>query len=501
MLEPIAAGFAHALEPASLLAIVAGLIGGIVVGVMPGLTATLGLALLLPFTFWMNAETGLLAMGAVLSGGVFGGSITAILVKIPGTPASLATTFDGYPMARKGQAGRALSAAAVASVTGGVFSAIALMFGAPLLSLVALKFGPPEVFSLAIMGMSIIISLSAKTLLKGVIVGVIGLVLGAVGQDPMIGFPRFTFGDISLYGGVSLIPVLVGLYSIPEVMAIIERQNARLGVQPIVGSLFTGFRDCLKYNVTVIRSSILGVAMGILPAAGPEIAALLGYQEARRTSRNRERFGEGEVEGVIASECGNNAATGGDLIPTLTLGIPGSAAMPLFLAALLVHGLRPGPALFEGPQSGVVYTLIAGFLITQIIMLPLGLGAARLGMHLLRIPMGLLGPMILMLAVLGSYAIDNDIGSVWLMLASGLAGYLLQKAGFPLAPIVLGLILGPLAEANLHRALAMNYGSPAIFVTRPLSLALLIMAAVSYFVPLFLERRWNAAQAKQEASP
>lgn len=481
MLENILAGVVNLLVPYNLFAIFFGLVFGMVMGALPGLTSTMAVALFVPFTFAMPPEAGLIALGAIYTASTFGGSLSAILINIPGTPASVATTWDGYPLAQRGEAGKALSMSTVASCFGGLVSALALLTLAPPLAAVALRFGPPEIFALAVLGLSVVSSLSGESLLKGLIACVLGLLIGSVGGDPVSGFPRFTFGQPFLLTGVSLIPMIIGLFAIPEVLFLAERK-ARTAVNVKTGSLLLTLKDLKNSIVTFIKGSVIGVIIGIIPAASPDVAAFISYGEARRSSKHPESYGKGNLDGVAAAEVANNAVSGGSLIPLLTLSIPGSATAAIFLGALYIHGLLPGPLLFT-QQTDIVYTFFMGFIVVNILMLPLGLLAAKLSGNVVRIPREVMGAVVLMLCVVGSYAISFSLYDVWIMFTAGILSYLMQKRGFPVAPIILAIILGPLAEANWDRSILMGFGSPAIFLGRPIALGLFAFALLTLMSP------------------
>jgi putative tricarboxylic transport membrane protein len=482
---------------------IAGTAIGIVIGVLPGFSAAMGLALAVPITFVMRPETGLLMLAGIYNGAIYGGSIAAILVNIPGTPAAIATSLDGYQMTKKGRANVALEAALSASVFGGVFSALALLFIAPLLARVSLAIGPPEVFWLAMFGMTVVVSLETGSVVKGLITGALGLLASTIGLDPVTARPRFVFGITGLLGGVDPVCAVIGLFSIPQAIRLAEKRSESIRAEIVS----TGqeikvrpFHLFPKYWRTYIRSSILGTIIGIIPAAGADIAALIGYNEARRNSKEREQFGKGHPEGVIGPEAANNAVTGGSLVPALTLGIPGNSCAAVILGGLMIHGLTVGPQLFQhNPHA--VYSFMLGMLITNIIMFVLGhYGARKIFVNVVKVPNNVLGPVVVVLSVIGSFAIRNSISDVIMMLVFGIIGYFMEKYGYPTAPVVLTLILGPLAEANLFRTISMGGGSILPLFTRPISIALMLITVGSFIWSLARDVKLGRQETDEQAA-
>jgi putative tricarboxylic transport membrane protein len=465
---------------------------GIVVGVLPGFSAAMGLALAVPITFVMSPEIGLLVLAGIYNGAIYGGSIAAILVNIPGTPAAIATSLDGYQMTKKGQANVALEAGLSASVFGGIVSALALLFIAPLLARVSLSIGPPEVFWLAMFGMTVVVSLETGSVVKGLIAGALGLFASTIGLDPVTARPRFVFGITGLLGGVDPVCAVIGLFSIPQAIRLAERRTENISAEIVR----TGeevkvkpFHLFPKYWRTYVRSSILGTIIGIIPAAGTDIAALIGYNEARRNSKEANQFGKGHPEGVRGAEAANNAVTGGSMVPALTLGIPGNSCAAVILGGLMIHGLTVGPQLFQN-NPHAVYAFMLGMLVTNIIMFFLGhYGARRVFVNVVKVPNNILGPVVVVLSVIGSFAIRNSISDVIIMLAFGVIGYVMEKYGYPTAPVVLTLILGPLAEANLFRTISMGGGSIRPLFTRPISIAFMLITIVSLVASLIRDFR------------
>lgn len=456
-----------------------GTFAGIIIGALPGLSTTMGIALFVPFTFSMDPLSGLAMLGGLYNGSVYGGSISAILLRTPGTAASCATLFDGYPMTQRGEAGKALGMALVTSCIGGVFGVAVLLTVAPPLAKFALSFGPPEYFSVAILGLTIIITLSEENLLKGLIAGILGVLIATVGFDPIEGIPRFTLGYPELYDGIPFVPALIGLFSMGEVIRLVAKSRQDDGLLTSkLGKLMPTWDEISSIKRTLLRSSIIGTIVGILPGAGADIASFVGYSEAKRNSKNPEAFGTGILEGVAASEAANNAVVGGSLVPLLTLGVPGNAASAVLLGGLLIHGLNPGPMLFSN-HPDIVYGFMASLMFTNVAIIILGAAGLRIFPHVLKLPKKLLIPIIVILSVTGSYSVSNSYTAVLIMLLFGVLGFVLERFRFPLAPVVLGIILGPMAEDALSQSLLMSRGNYGIFFTRPLSAVLLLLAGIS----------------------
>ncbi len=491
MFENILIGLSMCFQPLNLAMMVGGLLGGMVFGALPGLSATMAVAVLVPVTYWVPPESGLLMLGAIFCGAIYGGSIPAILLRIPGTPASVPTTFDGFAFTQQGQGARALGLSTFSSASGGALSGVAMLLFAPLLAKVSLYFGPPELMALAIFGLSVVSTLSPGAVVKGLIACVFGLLAATVGMDPVEGYPRMTFGMFELMGGFPLVPVLVGLFSIPPVIDMAEQGVRNYLVPKVAGSTFISWKDLKRIVPTTLRSSLIGIGVGIIPAAGPEIAAFVAYNEARRTTREPETFGKGNLDAVAAPEAAHSGATGGSLIPLFTLGIPGSAPAAIFLGAMMIHGLRPGPMMFESrPEVG--YTVIVGFILTNVLLYFVGATVCRMMAQAVRTPQNVLGPIVLVLTVIGAYAVGGTMIDVWVMWGAGLIGFLLQRFGFPLSPICLALILGPMLEAEAERSLVMFDGNMLHIFGRPIALLLLAFALIMFFGPLingYIRRR------------
>jgi putative tricarboxylic transport membrane protein len=480
--------------PHSLLLALGGVTAGIIIGCLPGLTATMAMAVLVPFTFTMNAVNGLIMLGGIYVGAIYGGCISAILVNTPGTPSAIATTFDGFPLAKKGMAEHALVTAAFASGVGGLIGTVILLVLSPILAAVALKFGPPEYFWLAVFGLTIIATLASDSILKGLLGGALGLLLGTIGMAPLGGDVRYTFGLPELQAGIEIIVALIGFFCIPEVLLMIENRLERYKLAQVKtqkGVALKVIKELLQKPGLLLRSSLIGTFVGIVPGAGGNIAGLISYNEAVRFSKQPEKFDTGIIEGVAASEASNNAEVGGSLVPLLTLGIPGGPPAAVLLGALLLQGMRPGPELYVN-FGDITYTFIFSLFISNIFMLVLGLYGARYFARLINLPVNYLAPFIVFLSVIGSYAIRNNMLDVWLMLFFGLVGYFTRKLGLHAGPIVLGMILGPIAENGYVQAVLMGRAAGStvsLFFMRPISIVLIILSLVSALWPFFQRKR------------
>lgn len=480
------AGLPHALLLDSIIAMLVGTAAGIVVGAIPGLTATLAMALLLPFTYTMSPLVALGMMAGIYNGSMYGGAIPAILMRIPGTPAAVATTFDGYPLAKSGRAKFALHVALVSSTAGSVISAISLMALAPPLVSLALQFGPIEYFWVAVFGLTSVSLLLAGAPAKGLASAMIGMAVGLVGMDMITGSERLVFGFRDVAGGIDLAVLLTGLFAIPPALSMLSSADGTGGRADLSGPGLK-LKEAFALTKTWLRSGIIGVIIGIMPGAGGNLASILGYAEEKRSAKDPSLFGKGDPRGVAASECANNADNASSLIPTLALGVPGNSVAALMMGAMLIQGLNPGPALF-GQHADVVYGFMWQMLITAFFMLALGFLGAKLFVNMLSIPHALLAPMILIICSLGTYASTNSITDVWLMLGFGVMGYVLSRSGYPIAPIVLGAILGPLAESSFRQGLLIARGNALAFVSSPISIILVVAIVAILAWPLVRAR-------------
>ncbi len=460
-----------------------GLATGIIIGSLPGLTATMGVALLLPLTFGLDSVPGMLLLLGVYCGGIYGGSITGILIKTPGTPSAAATVLDGYPMAEKGEASRALDMALIASVIGGLFSAFVLMFIAPIIAQFALKFGPIEYFAIAVFGLTIISGISGDSVIKGLIMGLLGLLVTTIGLDPVGGIDRFTFDIIQLASGINIIPAMIGLFAIAEIIRKAKTVNMPVDEAIKFQKKKLPFKEVLLYWKTLLRSSIIGTFIGAIPGTGSAIASFISYNEAKRNSKDPSSFGKGNIEGIAASECANNAVTGAALIPLLTLGIPGDPTTAILIGALIMQGIIAGPLLFVEERQWV-YSIMIGLVLLNIFMLIQGKLFIKAFANVVKVPTKILLPILIVLCVIGSFAVHNTVFDVLLMLVFGLIGYVLLKLDFPLTPMVIAIVLGPLAENNMRRALIMSQGDFRIFFTKPISAIFLTISILVILVPM-----------------
>lgn len=489
------------LTPMHLLMMAVGVGAGTVIGALPGLNVVFAIAVLLPFTFGMDSISSMYLLLGTYCGGTFGGSISAVLINTPGTPAACATGFDGYPMAQKGRAGDALRIALISSFTGGILSCIALIFFAPQIATMAKKFGAPEFFALCVFGMAAAIGIAGDKPVKGVIMACMGLIFSTVGIDSSEGVQRFMFGNMYLLAGISTIAIMLGVFAMTEVLDksvnIVGSEEAG-GIQIAYSKATIKLKEIFKYWKTMLRSSVFGIVLGALPGTGGAITAMLSYNEAKRNSKNPDEFGTGCVEGIVAPETGNNATTGATLIPLLTLGIPGDASVAVLIGALTMQGIIPGPSLFEKGSSWV-YTIMGGLLLVNVFMLLEGITFTKLFANLIRVPVKVLTPCILILCVVGAFSISSNSFNVIVMMIFGIFGYILRKNEFPIAPFIIALVLGKLMENNLRRALILSQGSPAIFFTRPISLAIMVLSFLSLIYPYirsYMEKRRKSTQER-----
>lgn len=481
-----------------LLFLVLGVVVGMAVGAIPGLSTTMSIALLLPFTFVLDPLNGMTLLLGIYFASVYSGSIPAILLRMPGTPASAATLLDGYPLTQQGKAGKALTISLLASVVGGVVGGILLLFFAPTLARYALQFGPAEFFMLAVFALALIASMSEGQMVKGLISGLLGLLIATVGTDPIGGYPRFTFGNTDLLAGFGFIPVLIGLFGVAEALTRFEKAARRAKPKPLVpGSFRLSWREIRTMTPGTLYSSLIGFVVGVLPGTGGDIGAFVAHNEVRRVSRDKSKFGRGDIRGVAAAESANNAAVPGSIAPTLALGIPGNSAAAVLLGALTVHGIQPGPQLMSG-SGDLVYSIFWSLILIPLVMLVVGLGGIRVWGQITRIPTSYLWPAILSLSVVGAFAVRGAIIDVVVMAGAGVLGYVMLKNGFPPAPLVIGLIVGPLAEAGFRRAMIINSGSIE-WILQPIPLVLLILSVLTVVVSFIRTRRLRRARERPAA--
>jgi len=481
-------GFAHVLSGGTVLHAFWAVLVGIVIGALPGLTATMGVALLTTLTFSMGPNVAMLVLVCVYVGAIYGGSRSAILLNIPGTPASAASTLDGYPLARQGLAGRAMGISTLGSWIGTLFGTLILALFAPSFGEFALRFGSYEMFWVAMFGIVIAGSLSGGDPLKGYIAGFIGLLIATVGQEPNHAYPRFAFGSTDLAGGFGLLPVLVGVFGVAEVISAM-RGPAVQAVSSAIDSVIPRLSDVARYWRTILRSGSIGTFIGAMPGLGEDIAAWTSYAAAKRASAERDKFGKGSVEGLMAAETGESACVPGAIIPVLTLAVPGSAPAAVLMAAMMIHGLNPGPMLaITAPEF--IYQIVAMLVIADMVKLFYGLVLVRPLLWVLLIPRARLIPIVFVLCTVGAFAITSRLFDIWVMLGAGLLGFVLRSLAFPMAPLVLGIVLGDLLDKNLLRGLVLSGGDISPFFTRPISLVLcgLTVLAVLWSIPGLMDR-------------
>jgi putative tricarboxylic transport membrane protein len=464
----------------NLLAVLIGVAIGTVVGAIPGMTTPMGVALVLPFTFTMQPVTGILLLLGVYKGGLYGGSITAILIKAPGTPAASCTVLDGFPMAQKGEARKALDIALYASCFADFISNISLILFTGVLASFALSFGPPEFFTLIVFSLTIIAGVSGQSLAKGIVSATLGLILATIGLDIVYGTNRFVFGEVELMAGLSFIPVLIGLFALPEILnqfTIKLEKRASAGQISSSGADWTDFKRCFK---SIFRGSLIGVVLGAIPGIGGSPSAFLSYSEAKRTSKNPENFGKGEMEGVAAAEAGNNGVAGATMIPLLALGVPGDVITAVILGAFMIHGLRPGPVMFEQNLS-LIYAIFMGIMLSSIYLLIIGKLSIKTISKIANIPNNMLYPAVLVLCIYGAYAINTNLFDVLVMFVVGILGFAMLRLDIPSAPFLIAFILGPLLEDNFRQALLMSGGTPDIFFRNEICAVFWVLTALSVF--------------------
>ncbi|MGI3165353.1 tripartite tricarboxylate transporter permease [Pseudooceanicola sp. 200-1SW] len=477
MFDLVLASLVHLFEPKILALMLMGVTVGLIFGALPGLSATMAIALLLPVTFAMQPDTGIAMLIATYIGGVSGGLVAATLLRIPGTPSSIATTFDGYPLARKGQAIKALATGMVASAVGSLLGMAVLVAFAPVISRFAINFGAAEYTALTVAALVLVVVLSEADLTKGLIAAVLGLSLSTIGFAPIGSAQRFTFGNIDLLSGIGIVPFMVGLFAVAQLIREITEPTFQIKEKLDLRGKGVRLAEFIGNGVNMIRSSAIGVGIGVLPGIGGSAANLVAYGAARSSSRKPEEFGKGSVEGIYAAESANNASVGGALLPLLTLGIPGDGVTAILIGGFTIHGIQPGPLLYKS-EPGLIATIYAAFLLATFTLLLVQLLTIRMFPRVLLIPRHYLVPGLALLMVVGVYVGEYRTFDLWIMLGFGVFGYLLERFGFPLGPLVLGFVLGTIFETNFRRALMYSNGDWTTFVTRPISGALLGVAAL-----------------------
>jgi putative tricarboxylic transport membrane protein len=498
-MEAFLAGMATSFSPYILSLVVAGTFLGIIVGALPGISGSTTTALLLPLTITMTPIAAVAFLGSIYCAANYGGSITAILINTPGDPSASATAFDGYPLARRGEAGRALGMSAVASAIGGIFSVVVLIFAAPLLARLAYQFGPPEYFALALFGLSMVAAVGGDSPAKNLLAGASGVLLATIGLDLTTGVERFTFGIPALSDGLDFIPVLVGLFAISELLERIAQRGVTQEVIKLNAMKLPTAADFRKSAKAIGIGSAIGTFIGALPALGATTAALIGYNETKRWSKHKEEFGKGAIEGVAGPEAANNAAVGGAMVPTLALGIPGSTTTAIILAGLMIQGVRPGPHLFT-EQPTLLYVVFGSMLACNLLYLVLGFVFAKGFARITLIPDGFLWPGVLILSVVGAYAPQQSIVDVWVMLAFGVVGYLFKRHGFSPAPLIMGLVLGKMVEETLKQSLLLFDGAWTPFFERPVVVILFAITALGLAAP-FIARLWRHYHQPAQGRP
>jgi putative tricarboxylic transport membrane protein len=491
--ELIFSAMVQVFHPQNILFIFSGAIGGVLIGCIPGLTSTMGIALLIPFTYGLSIIPSIGMLLGIFCGAMYGGSIAAILIKTPGTPAAAATVLDGYPMGQKGEAGRALSVALFSSFCGGMIGALIMTFLSPFISRMALKFGPAEFFCLAVFGLSVIISISGKSITKGLMSAFFGLLLATVGMDKVSGYLRFSRAT-GLYEGIPFIPALIGLFAISEVFNNIENILKSQKISAKISGVLPSWKDIKTIAPTILKGSFIGAFIGAIPGAGGDIAAFVSYSEAKRSSKHPEDFGSGAPEGVAAAECANNACSGGAMIPMLSLGVPGDSNTAVLMGAFILQGFQPGPMMYI-EHLDIIYAVFMSMIMANIAFLIVGMAGVKIFAKVISIERKLLIPAILVLSLVGTFAINQTPFDVYLAIAMGAVGYLLQKYEFPLSPILLALILGPMSESNLRRFMQIDDGQFWKLFTKPICVIFVILAVGSLVTSVLNQRKINRKAA------
>ena len=494
----LAQGFAVALQPINLLYCFTGVFIGTLVGVLPGIGPVSAMSLLLPVTLSGTPEAGIIMMAGIYYGSMYGGSTTSILVNIPGEAASVVTCLDGHAMAKQGRAGPALGIAALSSFAAGTFALIALMLVAPALARVAIAFGPPEYFSLMVLGLTVLSFLSQVSMAKSLLMAAVGIVLGLIGIDQITAQPRLTFDRLELLDGLGLVPIVMGLFGVAEILSNLEKELKREVIKARIGGLWPSLADWAESKWAIVRGTLLGFFLGILPGGGAVIASFASYAIERKVSKHPERFGKGAIEGVAGPEAANNAAAGGAFIPLMTLGIPPNVVMALLLGAFIIHGLQPGPLLMT-QRPDLFWGIVASMYIGNAMLLVLNMPLIGMWVQVLKLPYRILFPLILMFCIVGVFASGNAVFDVFVMVMFGVLGYLMRKFGYEPAPLVLAFVLGPMLENNLRKSLILSHGDFAIFVSRPISAVCLVLALAALAAPLLpaLARRRTDLAASQ----
>jgi putative tricarboxylic transport membrane protein len=497
LLDSLMLGFSVVWGIKPMIIIVVGVVIGILAGAMPGLSPSTAVALLVPFSYAMTPGLALILLTSIYIASNYGGSITAVLINTPGTPSAAVTALDGYPLTQQGKAGKGLGVALVASTIGGAVGVVILILFAVPLARIAIKFGPADYFALALFGLATVASMGRGNIIKSLVAILFGLLIKTVGIDPISGVSRFTFGNDMLYDGFTLIPALIGLFAVSVVFEKVEKWTGLRRTLDKIDNKLPSYQEFWKIKWTIVRSSVIGTIIGIFPGAGATIAAFISYDVAKRASKEPDMFGQGSLEGVAAAEGANSSSVGGALVPLLALGIPGSATDAVLLGAFMLHDLVPGPLLFrDNPE--IVYGIFSALIIANIIMLFLGLYGNRMFIKVVSVPDAILYPLILAIAIIGSFAVTQSMFDVAACIGFGIVGWIFKRYGYPVAPVVLGIVLGKMVEENFRRAVMM--GGYTVFFKEKLALTMLILALLSFVYPLFKQWRHHRMknQKKQE---
>ncbi len=491
-LQALTSALTQLAQPVSILLLVGGIVTGLVIGILPGLGPPIAIALALPFTFYLDTVPSLILLLGIYSAAIYGGSISAIAVGIPGTGAAIATVQDGHKMFKAGQGGEALGFSLTGSIIGGLFSVICLALISPLLAQLAAKFGPREYLAISVFGLVVVVRVAGQSLSKGLLMGGLGIFLTTWGLDELNGTERYTFGSYHLYEGLPLVPFLVGLFAMSEVMIGAERALTKIEFsQASLAVRLPGFRQLANMKDVLLRSSVIGTIIGIIPGEGAAVGAFFAYSEAKRKSAHPEKFGTGIPEGIVAPETANNATVGGALVPTLTLGVPGSPAAAVLLGALLIQGLAPGPRLFA-ERPDLMYSIFIGLFLINVLMMFIGLVAIRFAARLIMVPTSIILPTVMLLSFVGIYSVSNSFFNVGVLLGAGILGYVVRKLGYSIAPLSIGFVLGPILENALRQSLTIADGSVSEFFNTPIGLtiyAVLLLTILWERIISFFKRR------------
>ncbi|MEM0908542.1 MAG: tripartite tricarboxylate transporter permease [Pseudomonadota bacterium] len=491
MIDGLGGALSHIFTPLPFLYVFLGTVLGIVVGAIPGLSGAMLIALTLPLTFYMDPVNAIVLLIGMYVGAITGGLITATLLRMPGTPSNVVTTFDGHPLAMSGRPGRALGLGIAASFVGGIVSWVVLLLLAKPLSIWATRFGPFEYFTLILMAMVLIASVSQGSMVKGLIAGFLGMLVSMPGVDPSAGQPRLTWDWYVLNGGLKLLPVLIGIFAVSQIIGDIVSIGKKVDrIETSLSGMLMSLRDWRRQAFNMLRSSLIGTWVGILPGIGASIGSIMAYTAAKNMSREPEGYGKGSEEGIVASEAANNATVGGALIPLIAMGIPGSVIDAILIGALMIHSIQPGPTLFL-TNGNVVWAMIAACLVANVIMLIVMLCSVKVVSQVMYVPRTFLLPIILVFCIIGAFALDNTMFDVWVMLGFGVLGFAMERAGFPLGPFVIGFVLAPLMEEKLRSGLMMTAGSIEPIFTRPLPMLFLSIAVILLIAPFIRAWRQN----------